>query len=197
MTPNRKQNRTRAMHRLGQFYLGRWADEGGGVRVLFRHDGRETITGTKAVAVGTDFYAIRQPDGTISSEVEDVLKTWDGRVWRGQPLAGSDYPWAEGIIHQLHATLLDLLGRIGTARLQAGDPRGALQAAERAIALDSLHEPSWRLALQADHASASSAASPSTTTHLPTSSTNNSDSNPATKRELCTENYSGRHSRSG
>jgi Protein of unknown function (DUF4238) len=78
MMPNRKQNRTRAMHRLAQFYLGRWADEDGGVRVLFRHDGRETITGTKAVAVGTDFYAIRQPDGTISSEVEDVLKTWDG-----------------------------------------------------------------------------------------------------------------------
>lgn len=73
-------------------------------------------------------------------------------LWRGQPLAGADYPWAESITHQLHATLLDLLGRIGAARLQAGDPRGALQAAERAISLDDLHEPSWRLALQADHA---------------------------------------------
>jgi DNA-binding SARP family transcriptional activator len=73
-------------------------------------------------------------------------------LWRGQPLAGCDYPWAEGFIHQLHAALLDLLGRVGTARLQADDPRGALQAAERAIALDNLHEPSWRLALQADHA---------------------------------------------
>lgn len=73
-------------------------------------------------------------------------------LWRGQPLAGNDYPWAEGFIHQLHAALLDLLGRIGAARLEADDPRGALQAAERAIALDNLHEPSWRLALQADHA---------------------------------------------
>lgn len=73
-------------------------------------------------------------------------------LWRGQPLAGCDYPWAEGITHQLHATLLDLLGRVGTARLRAGDARGALQAAERAISLDNLHEPSWRLALQADHA---------------------------------------------
>jgi DNA-binding SARP family transcriptional activator len=73
-------------------------------------------------------------------------------LWRGEPLAGCDYPWAEGFVHQLHAALLDLLGRIGTARLQADDPRGALQAAERAIALDNLHEPSWRLALQADHA---------------------------------------------
>jgi len=73
-------------------------------------------------------------------------------LWRGQPLAGCDYPWAEGFIHQLHAALLDILGRVGTARLEVDDPRGALQAAERAIALDNLHEPSWRLALQADHA---------------------------------------------
>jgi DNA-binding SARP family transcriptional activator len=73
-------------------------------------------------------------------------------LWRGQPLAGCDYPWAEGFIHQLHAALLDLLGRVGAARLETDDPRGALQAAERAIALDNLHEPSWRLALQADHA---------------------------------------------
>jgi DNA-binding SARP family transcriptional activator len=73
-------------------------------------------------------------------------------LWRGQPLAGCDFLWAEGFIHQLHAALLDLLGRIGAARLEADNPRGALQAAERAIALDNLHEPSWRLALQADHA---------------------------------------------
>jgi DNA-binding SARP family transcriptional activator len=73
-------------------------------------------------------------------------------LWRGQPLAGCDFLWADGFIHQLHAALLDLLGRVGTARLEADDPRGALQAAERAIALDNLHEPSWRLALQADHA---------------------------------------------
>ncbi len=73
-------------------------------------------------------------------------------LWRGQPLAGCDYPWADGFIHQLHAALLDLLGRVGAARLETDDPRGALQAAERAIALDNLHEPSWRLALQADHA---------------------------------------------
>jgi hypothetical protein len=56
MTPKRKQNRTRAMHRLGQLYLGRWADEAGGVRVLFRHEGRETITGTKAIAVSKAQY---------------------------------------------------------------------------------------------------------------------------------------------
>lgn len=83
------------MHRLGQFYLGRWADDAGGVRVLFRHDRRETITGTKAVAVGTDFYAIRQPDGTISSEVEDVLKTWDGGATVIRKLLDGIFPLEE------------------------------------------------------------------------------------------------------
>jgi DNA-binding SARP family transcriptional activator len=73
-------------------------------------------------------------------------------LWRGRPLAGSDYLWAEGFIHELHAALLDLLCRVGSGRLQAEDPRGALQAAERAISLDNLHEPSWCLALEADHA---------------------------------------------
>jgi two-component SAPR family response regulator len=73
-------------------------------------------------------------------------------LWRGRPLAGSDFLWAEGFIHELHAALLDLLCRVGAGRLKADDPRGALQAAERAISLDNLHEPSWCLALEADHA---------------------------------------------
>jgi two-component SAPR family response regulator len=73
-------------------------------------------------------------------------------LWRGTPLQGSDYAWADGDIHRLHATLIGLLERAGSARLAHGDARGALQLAEQAIALDQLHEPSWRLALQADHA---------------------------------------------
>ncbi len=73
-------------------------------------------------------------------------------LWRGAPLAGCDYLWAEGDIHRLHATLLDLLGRVGQSKLANGDPRGALQAAEQAITLDDLHEASWRLALEAEHA---------------------------------------------
>jgi len=72
-------------------------------------------------------------------------------LWRGEPLAGSDYPWADGEIRRLHATFLDLLVRVGHTRLANGDPRGALAAAEQAISLDDLHEPSWRLALQAEH----------------------------------------------
>jgi len=73
-------------------------------------------------------------------------------LWRGEPLEGSDYLWADGEIRSLRATLLDLLERVGRIRLARGDSRGALQIAEQAIALDGLHEPSWRLALQAEHA---------------------------------------------
>lgn len=73
-------------------------------------------------------------------------------LWRGEPLEGSDYLWAEGEIRSLRATLLDLLERVGRLRLAGHDARGALQIAEQAIRLDGLHEPSWRLALQAEHA---------------------------------------------
>ncbi len=73
-------------------------------------------------------------------------------LWRGEPLEGSDYLWTEGEIRSLRATLLDLLERVGRLRLAGNDARCALQIAEQAIGLDGLHEPSWRLALQAEHA---------------------------------------------
>jgi two-component SAPR family response regulator len=73
-------------------------------------------------------------------------------LWRGEPLAGSDYAWADVHIYRIHATLIGLLERAGHARLERGDINGALELAERAIALDKFHEASWRLALQAEHA---------------------------------------------
>jgi two-component SAPR family response regulator len=73
-------------------------------------------------------------------------------LWRGKPLQGSDYNWADGHIHRLRATLIGLLERAGNARLEHRDARGALELAEQAIALDQFHEASWRLALQADYA---------------------------------------------
>lgn len=71
-------------------------------------------------------------------------------LWRGEPLDGADYPWADSHLRQLRGTQIDLLLRGGTARLEAGDARAALAAAERGIAIDQLHEPCWRLALQAE-----------------------------------------------
>lgn len=73
-------------------------------------------------------------------------------LWRGKPLEGSDFAWADGDIRHLTGTFLGLLERAGRTRLDRGDARGALQMAEQAIALDQFHEASWRLALEAEHA---------------------------------------------
>ncbi|MHB8533478.1 MAG: AfsR/SARP family transcriptional regulator [Solirubrobacteraceae bacterium] len=73
-------------------------------------------------------------------------------LWRGEPLDGADYLWADGEIRNLRATLVDLLDRVGRLRLGRDDARGALQMAEQAITFDGLHESSWRLALEAEHA---------------------------------------------
>lgn len=95
---------------------------------------------------------VDQLDELLSaSEDDDALERALG-LWRGEPLEGSDYLWADGDIRRLRATLLDLLERVGRRRLIRADARRALQLAEHAIALDRLHEPSWRLALQAEHA---------------------------------------------
>jgi two-component SAPR family response regulator len=88
----------------------------------------------------------RNTDADSEPDLEAALA-----LWRGEPLEGADYIWAEGDIHRLRATLLGLLERAGHARLERGDARGALQMAEQAIALDQFHEASWRLALQAEH----------------------------------------------
>ena len=42
-------------------------------------------------------------------------------LWRGEPLQGCDYAWADGHIHRLQATLIGLLERAGHARLARGD----------------------------------------------------------------------------
>ncbi len=85
-------------------------------------------------------------DGDDPAALETALA-----LWRGEPLEGSDFLWAEGERRNLHATLVDLLERVGRARLAHGDARAALQLAEQAIGLEELHEPSWRLALQAEY----------------------------------------------
>jgi DNA-binding SARP family transcriptional activator len=71
---------------------------------------------------------------------------------RGQPLAGSDYPWATGEVRRLAATIVDRLQELGYLRLDASDASGALAAAEQALALDPLNEGAHRLAMQAESA---------------------------------------------
>jgi two-component SAPR family response regulator len=69
---------------------------------------------------------------------------------RDEPLAGCDFPWADSEARRLCAVLVDLLERVGRARLAASDARGALEAAERGLAIDNLNEAFWRLALEAE-----------------------------------------------
>ena len=69
-------------------------------------------------------------DGNDPAALEKALA-----LWRGEPLEGSDFLWAEGERRNLHATLVDLLERVGRTRLAHGDARAALQLAEQAISL--------------------------------------------------------------
>ena len=71
---------------------------------------------------------------------------------RGQPLAGTDYPWAAGEIRHLCAKVVDALHELGELRLAQGNPTGALAAAERAITFDADNESAQRLAMHAESA---------------------------------------------
>jgi DNA-binding SARP family transcriptional activator len=74
------------------------------------------------------------------------------RLFRGEPLAGADYAWAENELPRLRATFVALLEQVARHRLEHGDPRAALDAAERGLDVDTLNESLWRLAMEAEHA---------------------------------------------
>ncbi|HEY4278626.1 MAG TPA: BTAD domain-containing putative transcriptional regulator [Conexibacter sp.] len=71
-------------------------------------------------------------------------------LWRGAPLDGADHEWAEGHQRRLRGERVDLLRRLAETWLEADEAKRALDAAERGIALDELHEPCWRAALDAE-----------------------------------------------
>ncbi|MGH7484815.1 MAG: AfsR/SARP family transcriptional regulator [bacterium] len=70
----------------------------------------------------------------------------------GQPLSGSDFPWAENEQRRLHAIQLDLLERAGRARLATGDVAGALENAEAGLGHEPYNEKLARLAMEAEGA---------------------------------------------
>jgi DNA-binding SARP family transcriptional activator len=74
------------------------------------------------------------------------------RLFRAEPLAGSDYAWSESELPRLRATFVDLLEQVGRRRLQAGEARAALELAERGLDVDKLNESLWRLAMEAESA---------------------------------------------
>jgi DNA-binding SARP family transcriptional activator len=71
-------------------------------------------------------------------------------LFADQPLAGFDYPWAQGELRRLLAVQVDLLAELGQALIFEGDARAALDTAERGIKLDPLNEELWRTALEAE-----------------------------------------------
>jgi DNA-binding SARP family transcriptional activator len=72
------------------------------------------------------------------------------RLFRGEPLAGWEHPWAEEDARRLRTAHIELLERVGHTRIITGDPRGALQAAQDGLTLDNYNEALWRLAMQAE-----------------------------------------------
>ena len=71
-------------------------------------------------------------------------------LFRAEPFAGCDYPWSASEIRRLRGTHAALLELVGRGRLDGGDARDALEAAERVLAVDALNENLWRLALEAE-----------------------------------------------
>ncbi len=74
------------------------------------------------------------------------------QLFKGEPLADADYAWSEGKVRRLQATLVDLLDQVARHRLEGGEPRAALDAAERGLEVDALNESLWRLAMEAESA---------------------------------------------
>jgi DNA-binding SARP family transcriptional activator len=73
-------------------------------------------------------------------------------LFTDEPLAGSDFPWAENEQRRLHAIRLDLFERAGRALLAGGDAAGALSRAEEGLASEPYNERLARLAMQAEAA---------------------------------------------
>jgi DNA-binding SARP family transcriptional activator len=73
-------------------------------------------------------------------------------LFRGQPLAGIESLWAGIESRRICALQVELLERTGRIRLEAGEIISALEAAERAHALDVSNERPVQLAMEAEAA---------------------------------------------
>ena len=93
---------------------------------------------------------LAEAERAAGKEAEPALLERALALVRGEPLAGSDYRWADSEVRHLRALIVELLERVGRARLAGGGARAALEAAERGLALDLLNENLWRLALEAE-----------------------------------------------
>ncbi len=89
-------------------------------------------------------------DGRNQRSAESLEKALN--LFHAEPLAGCDYAWSESDVRSLRGTHSELLEHVGRVRVERGDARGALEAAERGLTIDVLNEGLWRLALEAEGA---------------------------------------------
>lgn len=115
------------------------------------HDGRYQLDRDR-VAVDLDELAplLRRADAADRPADRGRLLVRADALWRGALLDGADHEWAEGHKRRLRGERVELLHRLAETWLEADEAKRALDAAERGIALDELHEPSWRAALDAE-----------------------------------------------
>jgi DNA-binding SARP family transcriptional activator len=119
----------------------------------FRRE-RDTYTLDRAqIWVDADeFDRFRGEAEAATAEVQQPLLERALSLFRGQPLAGIDAFWADSETRRLCALQVEVLERAGWFRLEAGDTIGALEAAERAHALDPSNERPIQLAMEAEAA---------------------------------------------
>ena len=118
--------------------------------VLLR-EGDRYLLDRQIVAVDLDLFdaLLAQANSEGNVDHEELLEQALALI-RGQPLAGTDYPWATGDVHHLRARIVGVLEEFGHECLAAGNPTGALAAAEQAIELDAYNESVHRLAMNAE-----------------------------------------------
>src|SRR5262249_15689354 len=100
--------------------------------------GERYVLDRNAVALDLDKFeaVLAQADARRDGDREQFLEKALAYV-RGEPLEGTDYPWAAGDVRHLRVKVVELLHDLGDLRLGKNNATGALAAAERALALDS------------------------------------------------------------
>jgi DNA-binding SARP family transcriptional activator len=95
---------------------------------------------------------IRQQGETGSEDEQRAAVERALKLFRGDPLVGIDALWADAEARRLTAIRVELLERLALMRLKAGDPVGALDAAQTAHAHDPTNERPSRVAMEAEAA---------------------------------------------
>jgi DNA-binding SARP family transcriptional activator len=118
---------------------------------IILHPSERYLLDRQAVAVDLDQFEhlLTRASAEPGADRKELLERARARV-RGQPLAGTDYPWAAGDVRRLRATIVDLLADLGSLRLDDSNATGALAAAEDALALDAYNEAAHQLAMRAE-----------------------------------------------